>query len=90
VVAGSARTTLCREDQLVIQQLLNPRHHVVDVSRCWQGHHSLVLVRPSEVEPGWGVISVRALVQLARTTTYLEAADIDGQFCIVQNSVMAP
>jgi len=46
---GGKLTSLCREDILIVDQVLDGRHHVVDVGRC--GEHDLfaALVCPDVV-----------------------------------------
>lgn len=40
------RTRLCGEDVFIIQETLNPTHHIIDVGRCREVHAFTLLVDP--------------------------------------------
>lgn len=81
------RTGLGGEGVLVIEEVLHPGHHVVDVGGCGELDALAVLVDPCVVEAtGFGQ-SVR---EEYHVDTHLGPADMVGHDCAVQHSARTP
>ena len=81
------RTGLGGEDVLVVEEVLHPGHHVVDVGGCGELDALAVLVDPCVVEATSFGQSVREEYHM---DTHLGPADMVGHDCAVQHSARTP
>ena len=84
------RTGLGGEDVLVVEEVLHPGHHVVDVGGCGELDALAVLVDPSVVQAGG--TRERSATAYRDVTIYphLGPADMEGHVLAVQHSASTP
>lgn len=47
---GSSPTRFCREDVLIVEQVLDPGHDVINIGRCGEVDALSILIDPSVIE----------------------------------------
>lgn len=83
-----SRTGLSRKGGLIVQEILDPSHHVVNVCRGRELYTLAILVYPGVVESGKR--SSAGYDQRHSLDTHPGPAAIEGQDCCVQHSASTP
>ena len=91
-VVGEGNSDLAREESLVIQLILDPGHQEVNIfgSRAFDRFLHLVTIGPVVLRRTSQILHFYPDLRSPQLTSYLGPADMTGQDCSVQNSVMVP